>query len=571
MTLSDLPKPATARRRFSEPFSRLQVNPYTEPRRITLMKTEPENTPVATRTLMKLVAIFAAAISSAAMAQDRPNILVIWGDDIGWSNLSAYNHAVMGYATPNIDRIASEGALFTDHYAQPSCTAGRAAFLTGQYPIRSGMTTVGQPGSPLGLQAESPSIAEVLKEQGYRTGQFGKNHLGDRNEHLPTVHGFDEFFGNLYHLNTQEEAEQRDYQNFGRAFAGSLEEYEARFGTRGVIHSFASEERDRTVDPRFGEVGFQTIEDTGPLTQERMHNFDSAEVIPRAINFIRNANDAGEPFFVWLNTSRMHLYTRIDDEWLQAVEQYTSEADYHGAGMLQHDRDIGVVLDALEQMGIDENTIVVYSTDNGPEHSSWPHGGTTPFRGEKMTTYEGGIRVPMMARWPGHIPAGTTLNGIQGHQDLFTTLAAAAGVPDVAARMLEEKDQYIDGVNNLDYWLGQTNESNRNYIFHYYESTLTAVRMGPWKFHFSTKENYYDNLVPRTAPLVFNVRMDPYESYDSVDSYGHLMQKVSWLIQPMGVLMQEHLQSLADYPPVQGGASFDMSNVVEEFINQALQ
>jgi len=302
-----------------------------------------------------------------------------------------------------------------------------------------------------------------------------------------------------------------------------------------------------------------------------MHNFDSDEVIPRAINFMRTAQGAGEPFFVWLNTSRMHLYTRIDDEWLREVEQYTSEEDYHGAGMLQHDRDIGVVLDQLEAMGIAGDTIVVYTTDNGPEHSSWPHGATTPFRGEKMTTYEGGIRVPMVARWPGHIPPGTVLNGIQGHQDLFTTLAAAAGVPDVAARMMDEKDQYIDGVNNLDYWLGRVSQSSRNYIFHYYESTLTAVRMGPWKFHFSTKEDYYANLTPRTAPLVFNIRMDPYESYDSVDSYGHLMQKVSWMIQPMGVLIQQHLQSLADYPPVQGGASFDMSNLVEEFINKARQ
>ena len=511
------------------------------------------------------------SVSGISLAQERPNILVIWGDDIGWSNLSAYNHAVMGYATPNIDRIAREGVLFTDHYAQPSCTAGRAAFITGQYPIRSGMTTVGQPGSPLGLQAESPTLAEILKEIGYRTGHFGKNHLGDRNEHLPTVHGFDEFFGNLYHLNTQEEAEQRDYQNFGRAFSGSLEEYEAQFGTRGVIHSFASETRDRTKHPRFGEVGRQVIEDTGPLTQERMKEFDIEEVIPKAIRFMREAKAEQEPFFVWLNTSRMHLYTRVGEEWLREVEQYTSEADYHGAGMLQHDRDIGVVLKALDDMGLTENTIIVYSTDNGPEHSSWPHGATTPFRGEKMTTYEGGVRVPMMARWPGKIPAGSKRNGIQAHQDLFTTLAAAAGVENVAEYVMEEMNQYIDGVNNLDYWRGRAEESARNHIFHYYESKLTALRMGPWKFHFSTKEDYYANVVPRTVPLVFNIRMDPYESYDSSDAYGHLMQKVSWLIQPMGVLMQQHLQSLRDYPPVQGGSSFDMSNVVEEFINKARQ
>lgn len=516
--------------------------------------------------------LFLALSSSVVIAQEgKPNILVIWGDDIGWSNLSVYEGGVMGYRTPNIDRIGNEGITFTDHYAQPSCTAGRAAFITGQYPIRSGMTTVGQPGDALGLRAESPSLAEVLKDLGYVTGQFGKNHLGDRNSHLPTVHGFDEFFGNLYHLNTQEEAEQRDYQNFGEAYSGSLEEYESKFGTRGVLHCFATDKVDTTEDPRFGQVGRQRCADTGPLTQERMKNFDSAEVIPKAIDFMEKAKADDKPFFVWLNTSRMHLYTRIGDEWLQAVEKLTSEADYYGAGMLQHDRDIGMVLEWLDTNGLTEDTIVIYSTDNGPEHSSWPHGGTTPFRGEKMTTYEGGIRVPMLARWPGKIPAGRVLNGIQGHQDAFTTLAAAAGEPDVAANMMKQKKQYIDGVNNLDYWKGDSDHSNRNHIFHYYESKLTAVRMGPWKFHFSTKEDYYANVIPRTVPLVFNIRMDPYESYDSPDAYGHLMQKVSWLIQPMGELMQAHLETLAKYPPVQGGKSFDMSNVVEQFIDKSVQ
>jgi arylsulfatase len=527
-----------------------------------------------TRTTLVGILVAVAITAGPALtfaAADKPNILVIWGDDIGWSNLGAYNHGVMGTLTPNIDRIASEGALFTDHYAQPSCTAGRAAFITGQYPIRSGMTTVGQPGDALGLQKESPSLAEVMKGAGYRTGHFGKNHLGDRNEHLPTAHGFDEFYGNLYHLNTQEEAEQRDYQNFGEAFSGSLEEYEKTFGTRGVIHAFATDKDDPTEQPRFGRIGKQTIEDTGPLTQERMKNFDLGEVVPKALAFMKKSKEAGEPFFVWLNATRMHLYTRVDDEWLLKVEKITSEADYHGAGMLQHDHDIGIVLDALKEMGIEDNTIVLYSTDNGPEHSSWPHGATTPFRGEKMTTYEGGVRVPMMVRWPGKIPAGTKLNGIQGHQDLFTTLSAAAGVPDVAERMMQEKKQFIDGINNLDYWMGKTDTSNRNHIFYYYESKLTAVRMGPWKFHFSTKEDYYANVIPRTVPLVFNIRMDPYESYFSKDSYGHLLQKVSWLMQPMGVLMGEHLQSLAEYPPVQGGKSFDMSNVVSEFINKSKQ
>lgn len=510
-------------------------------------------------------------LSPVLPAADKPNILVIWGDDIGWENVSAYGMGVMGYTTPNIDSIAMEGVRFTDHYAQPSCTAGRAAFITGQYPIRSGMTTVGQPGDALGLQAASPSLAEVLKEEGYATGQFGKNHLGDRNEHLPTVHGFDEFYGNLYHLNTQEESEQRDYQRFAEAYAGSLEEYEKQFGTRGVLHCVATDTDDSTEDPRFGKMGKQRCEDTGPLTQERMKNFDAGEVIPKAQDFMQRAKDEGKPFFVWLNPSRMHLYTRLDDDWRYAAEEYTSEADLHGSGMLQHDHDIGLVLDFLKENGLADNTIVWYSTDNGPEHSSWPHGATTPFRGEKMSTYEGGVRVISMLRWPGEIEPGRVLNGIQGHQDMFTSLAAAAGVPDVAERVMAEKEQYIDGVNNLPYWTGEAEQSARDHLFYYYETKLTAVRMGPWKFHFSTKEDYYANVVPRTVPLVFNLRMDPFESYDNKDSYGHLMQKVSWLIQPMGVLMNEHLETLAEYPPVQGGKSFDMSNVVDQFINKARQ
>jgi len=522
-------------------------------------------------TAVYLLVLMTLLFSAPAFAADKPNILVIWGDDIGWQNVSAYGMGTMGYTTPNIDRIGLEGIRFTDHYAQPSCTAGRAAFITGQYPIRSGMTTVGQPGDKLGLQAASPSLAEVLKKAGYRTGHFGKNHLGDRNEHLPTVHGFDEFFGNLYHLNTQEEAEQRDYQAFGKKYSGDLESYEKKFGTRGVIHSFASDSDDPTEDPRFGRVGKQTIQDTGPLTQERMKNFDAGEVIPKAFDFMKKAEEEGQPFFVWLNTSRMHLYTRLNNEWRYAAEKYTSEADYHGSGMLQHDHDIGLVLDFLKENGLEANTMVWYSTDNGPEHSSWPHGATTPFRGEKMTTYEGGVRVISMLRWPGAVKPGQILNGIQAHQDMFTSLAVAAGVDDVVERVKSEKKQYIDGVNNVPYWKGETDESARNHIFYYYESKLTAVRMGPWKFHFSTKEDYYANVVPRTVPLVFNIRMDPFESYDNKDSYGHLMQKVSWLIQPMGELMQAHLQTLAEYPPVQGGKTFDMSNVVQEFINKANQ
>ncbi|WP_236659872.1 arylsulfatase [Aeromonas hydrophila] len=501
----------------------------------------------------------------------KPNILVIFGDDIGWQNVSAYGMGTMGYRTPNIDSIAQQGAMFTDHYAQPSSTAGRAAFITGQYPIRSGMTTVSMPGGSLGLKSASPSLAEVLKAQGYATGQFGKNHLGDHNFSLPTVHGFDEFFGNLYHLNTQEESEQRDYQRFAKEHSGSVEKYDQKFGTRGVLHCYATATDDKTVEPRFGEVGKQKCTDTGPLTQERMKAFDEDEVIPKALGFMDKAGSADKPFFVWLNTSRMHLYTRLNEKWRYAAEEYTSEYDYHGSGMLQHDHDIGLVLDYLKKKGLDKDTIVVYSTDNGPEHSSWPYGGTTPFRGEKMSTYEGGVRVPMMVRWPGHIPAGTVLNGIQGHQDLFTTLAAAAGETNVADKMMKEKKQYIDGINNLDYWEGKTSKSNRDSILYYYEDKLTAVRLGQWKFHFSTKEDYYANVVPLTVPKIYNLRADPFESYDSRDAQGHLLQKMSWLLAPVNEIVGDHLKTLVQYPPVQGGTSFDMSNLVSETIKKGQQ
>jgi arylsulfatase len=521
--------------------------------------------------LVVLAAVAFMASSPAVMAQQRkPNILVIWGDDIGWQNVSAYGMGTMGYATPNIDRIGKEGIRFTDHYAQPSCTAGRVAFITGQYPIRSGMTTVGVPGDKLGLQTASPSLAEVLRAAGYRTGQFGKNHLGDRNEHLPTVHGFDEFFGNLYHLNTQEQPEYPSYQAFAKAYPGGPEAFAKKFGTRGVLHAYASGTDDPTVDPKFGRVGKQTIEDTGPLTSERMKDFDATEVVPKAQAFMQSAQKEGKPFFVWLNTSRMHLYTRIGDQWLRAAEQHTHDEDYHGAGMLQHDHDIGLVLDFLDKSGLAKDTIVWYSTDNGPEHSSWPHGGTTPFRGEKMTAYEGGVRVISMLRWPGVIPPGQVKNGIQAHMDMFTSFAAAAGVPDVVERMKRDKKQYIDGVDNVAYWTGKAAESARDDFLYYYESKLFAIRQGPWKMHFTTREDYYGVLVPRGL-LIFNLRSDPFESYDTTDSYGHMAQRVSWLFQPMMERIGEHLKTLAEYPPVQGGTSFDMSNIVGDFLRRSKQ
>jgi arylsulfatase len=511
----------------------------------------------------------ACAMLAAPMAQaqtTKPNILVIWGDDIGWQNVSAYGMGTMGYTTPNIDQIGMEGIRFTDHYGQPSCTAGRAAFITGQYPIRSGMTTVGQPGDKLGLQAASPSLAEVLKQVGYRTGQFGKNHLGDNNPNLPTVHGFDEFFGNLYHLNTEEQSEYADYQNFAKDYPGGPQAYAKKFATRGVLHSFATDKDDTTTDPRFGLVGKQVIEDTGPLTTKRMEDFDGAELIPHAMDFMRKAKNDDKPFFVWVNTTRMHIYTHLNDKWKHAAAQYTHEDDTQGSGMMQHDHDIGLLLDFLKENGLDQNTIVWYSTDNGPEHASWPHGATTPFRGEKMTTYEGGVRVPSMLRWPGVIKPGQIKNGIQAHQDMFTSLAAAAGVPDVVERMKIEKKQYIDGINNIDYWTGKSPASARTSLLYYIESKLTAVRMGPWKLHFSTKEDYYAPIKPLFAPLMFNLRSDPFESYDSNDSYGHMVQKSAWIAAPMGELIGNHLKTLAEYPPVQAAKSFDRSNLVQDFL-----
>ncbi|MEY8099832.1 arylsulfatase [Falsihalocynthiibacter sp. S25ZX9] len=495
--------------------------------------------------------------ATATVAQDsqKPNILVIFPDDVGWQNVSAYGHGTVGYTTPNIDRIAREGVMFTDHYAQPSCTAGRAAFITGQYPIRSGMTTVGRPGSTLGLQPESPTIAEVLKLQGYATGQFGKNHLGDRNEHLPTMHGFDEFFGNLYHLNTSEEPEQIDYPKDPEFFA--------KYGVRGVVRSTATDVDDPTEDPRFGRVGTQTIEDTGQLTIERMKTVDQ-EFFGAAVDFMQRSVDTEVPFFVWLNPSRMHLYTHLTDESRYLAAPFTTEHDFYGSGMIEHDMMIGDLLADMEEMGILDKTIIIYSTDNGPEHSAKLHGGTTPFRGEKMTTYEGGLRVPFMVRWPGQIPAGTVLTGIQAHMDVLPTLATAAGEPNVADRILAEQQQVIDGVDNLAYWTGESSESNRDDFLYYYESDIKAVRLGPWKLHFATSENYYDTYVKQKFPVFFNIRMDPFESFDEIGDRSGIVQRKQWLNEPLQELLNAHIKTLIDYPPVQEATSFDFSEIMKQ-------
>lgn len=490
-----------------------------------------------------LAAVFAATLVVPAFAEEKPpNILVIMGDDIGYSNVGIYSHGMM-VPTPNIDRIGKEGMLFTDHYGQPSCTAGRAAFITGQMPIRTGLTTVGMPGSPIGLDARDPTLAEVLKPRGYRTGQFGKNHLGDRNSNLPTVHGFDEFFGNLYHLNAEDEPEL-DMWSKDPGF-------NKRYRPRGVLDTLASKENDETVDERFGQVGKQKIEDSGPLTAKRMETID-AEFMARSKDFINRAVKADEPFFVWYNPSRMHIYTRLKPESRKLANQYSSEFDVYGSGLMEHDKDVGELLKLLDDLKVADNTIVVYTTDNGAQTSWWPDGGTTPFRGEKATTWEGGVRVPMLIRWPGKIKAGSESNGIQTHEDMFTTLAAAAGVPDVAAKLRESNKVYIDGVNNLEHWLGHA-PSARNSVIYYNERELTAVRIGPWKSHLKTREGFFDYLRPSTQ--VVNLRMDPYERHGGQKSDDMAMRMgIAWGGQIYD-LLGAHYQTLQQFPPRQKGGS----------------
>ena len=409
-----------------------------------------------------------APTAPSVRASGRPNILVIMPDDVGYWNLSTYNRGVMGYRTPNIDRIAREGAVFSDQYAQPSCTPGRASFISGMYPIRSGLTTVGMVGDKQGMQANVPSLAEVLKQQGYATGQFGKNHLGDRNEHLPTVHGFDEFYGFLYHLNVLQEPLDNDYPR--------AEAFHKSFTPRGIIHSFATDAYDKSVpDERFGEIGKQRIVDTGLPDKKRFETLDT-EFNEKAFAFMDKAAADKKPFFIWLNPSRMHVFTYVPDEYKEKAREYTSYDDPHGAGMIQHDGDIGTVLAKLDQMGIADNTIVIYTTDNGPEHSTYPYGGTTPFRSEKMSTWEGGVRVPMLIRWPGRIKAGSELNGIQTLMDVFATLAVAGGVDyeELKQRLMKGdtlgtdtvKKVYLDGVDNTNYWTGKSDKSARDtYIY----------------------------------------------------------------------------------------------------------
>ncbi len=471
-----------------------------------------------------------------------PNILVIMPDDVGYWNVGAYSHGMM-VPTPNIDRLAREGMLFTDHYSQPTCTPSRAAFITGQLPIRTGMTTVGMAGSPIGLDQRDPSLAVVLKAIGYRTGQFGKNHLGDRNEHLPTVHGFDEFYGNLYHLNTEEEPELGDWPKD--------EGFNKRYRPRGVLDCVATNVDDPTVDARFGKVGKQRIKDTGPLNKKRMETVDD-EFLERTIDFIARANKEDKPFFAWYAPSRMHIYTHLRPGRDKLAAKYSSELDTYGSGMMEHDSQVGTLLKKLDELKIADNTIVIYTTDNGAMSAWWPDGGSTPFRSEKATTWEGGVRVPLLVRWPAKIAAGKVSNGIQEHTDLFTTLAAAAGRPNVNDELKKSHKVYIDGLNNLEHWTGDK-PSVRNIVYYYNESEMTAIRIGNWKSHFKIRDGFFD--YNRPSALLFNLRMDPFEKQDGQKSNDFAMKLgVAWGGQVQDALAV-HLQSLKEFPPRQKGGT----------------
>ena len=492
------------------------------------------------------------------MPNGKPNILVIWGDDIGQSNLSCYSDGMMGYETPNIDRIANEGMRFTDYYGEQSCTAGRAAFITGQNPIRTGLTKVGLPGADIGLRGEDPTIATALKEQGYSTGQFGKNHLGDKDEFFPTMHGFDEFFGNLYHLNAEEEPEHADYPD-----PAEYPDFKKRFGPRGVMHAWANGD------------GTQRYEDTGPLTRKRMETVDE-EFLGEAQRFIRDAAEDGSPFFVWFNTTHMHFRTHTHEESKGQAGRWQS--NYHDT-MIDHDGHVGAMLDLIDELELTDDTIVIYSTDNGPHMNTWPDAGMTPFRNEKNSNWEGAYRVPCLIRWPGKVEAGSVRNGILSHADWFVTLVAAAGEADVAEKLKEGTELngtdyrvHLDGFNQLDYLTGASEESARPYYFYVNDDgQLTAVRYDNWKVVFyeqrieGTLQIWAEPFVELRVPKIFNLRTDPYERADQTSNtyYDWLLDRV-FLIVPLQAFVAEMAQSLIEFPQRQKPAAFNLSAVMEK-------
>ena len=496
------------------------------------------------------------ALAQGAPATEKPNILVIFGDDIGQANISAYTKGLMGYRTPNIDSIANDGMIFTDYYAEQSCTAGRSTFITGQATLRTGLSKVGLPGANAGLQAADATIASALKDQGYATGQFGKNHLGDRDEFLPTAHGFDEFFGNLYHLNAEEEPENFNYPQ-DPAFA-------ERWGPRGVIRSKAD----------------GTIEDTGPLNRKRMETIDD-ETSAAAIDFMKRQHEAGTPFFTWMNTTRMHFRTHVRDAHRSApgLTALTEYAD----GMIEHDTTIGEILKSLDDMGIADNTIVIYTTDNGPHQNSWPDAGTTPFRSEKNTNWEGAYRVPAMIRWPGHIEPGSVANDIVSGLDWFPTLMAAVGDTDIKDRLLngttiagKEYKNHLDGYNQLDYLTGKADRGARKEFFYFNDDgEVVGMRYENWKVVFKeqrakgTLNIWAEPFTPLRVPKLFDLRADPYERADITSNtyYDWLIDRV-YILGPAQAEVGKFLATFKDYPPAQRPDSFSIDQIQEELNKQ---
>jgi len=506
--------------------------------------------------LAALCAVVLFAGKTALAADGKPNILVIWGDDIGQFNLSAYNQGMMGYRTPNIDSIAKDGAMFTDWYGQQSCTAGRAAFITGQSPIRTGLTKVGLPGAPEGMKAEDPTIATVLKGMGYVTGQFGKNHLGDRDEMLPTAHGFDEFFGNLYHLNAEEEPENPDYPK--------NPEFKKKFGPRGVIHSWALPD------------GSQKIEDTGPLTKKRMETVDE-EVTKAALGFMDKAHKDGKPFFVWWNSTRMHIFTH-----LKPSSRGKTGLGIYADGMVEHDGMVGELLAKLKQLGIENNTIVMYSTDNGAETFTWPDGGTTMFRGEKNTNWEGGYRVPTLIRWPGVIKPGTVINDIGAHEDMFATLVAAAGDPNIGAELLKGMKigdrtykVHLDGYDLGPALKGEAPWPRHEFIYWTDDGSVAALRYNNWKMTFLEQKAlgldvWREPFTVLRSPMLTNLRMDPFERADEENAMGFQRWYLEHMfaIAPGAAYVGKWLQSFREFPPRQKPGSFNLERVMEAVTSQ---
>lgn len=508
----------------------------------------------ATRLLLACLALMTVNPGSALAKQDQPNILILWGDDIGYWNVSAYNQGMMGYKTPNIDRIAKEGAMFTDWYGQQSCTAGRAAFITGQSPFRTGLLKVGLPGAKEGLQKEDVTLAQLLKARGYATGQFGKNHLGDRDEHLPTAHGFDEFYGSLYHLNAEDEPEHPDY------FKDSA--LRERFGTRGVLHTWALPD------------GKQKIESTGPLDKKRMETID-VEVTTEATRFIKDAVKADKPFFVWWNSTRMHIWTR-----LKAESQGVTGLGVYPDGMVEHDGQVGQMLDLLDELGITENTIVMYSTDNGAEVFTWPDGGATPFRGEKNTNWEGGFRVPTAIRWPGVVAPGTVQNEIFAHEDMLPTLVAAAGEPGIKEKLLsktkvgnEKFKVHLDGYDITDALAGRAPSPRKEFFYFNDDGSLVALRFNQWKLVFAEQRSHgfdvwQDPFVTLRVPKLFNIRADPFETADheSMD-YERWRVEHLFLLVPAQQYVGQFLNTFKEFPPRQKAGSFGIDQVLDSLVS----